>query len=671
MKVTPRRKPGAKSTSTAPAAERRRLTDQPAPELIFFTGKGGVGKTTIAASYAVWRASSSRERVLLISTDPAHSLGDIFERRLPPKPVALKIGNRAALTIHEINAEKRFNRFLVQYRDPLLSAIESGTMFTREEIEPLLSSTLPGMSEIAALLATDDAVGSGDFDCIVVDTAPFGHTLRLFQLPEAFQKLVRFLEVASSRDAILAAHFGGRVPPQNPLLAEWQAVLQSLLIDLRRRARLVLVTTAEPFALQESERVSETMRSMKPALRFSDIVLNRAVIGRSACMTCNAQHKAARKARLALANMFPKLPVRIAADSGAPILGVRMLLQFGQNVFGGKRNLPRAPAAPRAAMARLRVTEWPAISEGLSITVGKGGVGKTTISAAIAVLLRRREQRSNVAVCSTDPAPSLDDVFEEDVNDKFEPIGGDARLLAAEIDAPVEFHAWAARMNESIAGALTSSSSGLHVDLSFERQLFSALLDVVPPGLDEVFAVLRVSSLLRQKTAGHLILDMTPTGHALELLRTPDRILHWSRLLLKSLAQHRTLPFARDIGAEIAKFSSDVRWLTQCLRSAKATAAWIVMLAEPLPDRETARLLRSLQSLKVPVGGIIVNRLLLDTCARCARCRLRASWQANTLARLKKGVFTALPIYCASEQEHGISGRTALERFTKQIWRLA
>lgn len=288
----------------------------------------------------------------------------------------------------------------------------------------------------------------------------------------------------------------------------------------------------------------------------------------------------------------------------------------------------------------------------------------------MAVRLRTQTPAASVTVCSTDPAPSLDDVFAQTVGAELKPINRDPRLLAAEIDAPAEFHAWAARMNDRIAGALSRSSGGVHVDLSFERELFSALLDVVPPGLDEVFGVLRITELLRSKPANFLILDMAPTGHALELLRTPERILHWSRLLLKSLATHRTLPFARDVGAEIAKFSSDVRWLTERLSSKEATAAWVVMLAEPLPDRETARLLKSLHELGVAVRGIVVNRVLFASAARCRRCKLRAAWQSSSLAKLKKRE-TSVPIYCVSEQGQGPSGVTALQRFSQQIWRLA
>ncbi|HZU23531.1 MAG TPA: ArsA family ATPase, partial [Terriglobales bacterium] len=445
-----------------------------------------------------------------------------------------------------------------------------------------------------------------------------------------------------------------------------------LLADLRKNAGVVLVTTAEPFALQESARVAAQMRDMQPPLRFTRMVLNRAVTASSSCEVCSARYAEARRARQYLRQHFPRLPMLVAPDLGAPVVGVNQLLSYGRRVFGRGRLATKTALPAMRKPPRLKASRWPAVEQQLSITLGKGGVGKTTISAAMAVRLRERNKPAQVAVCSTDPAPSLDDVFEQPVGAQLSSVAGDEGLLSAEIDAAGEFHSWAEAMNRRIEGALTASpSAGIRVDLSFERQLFSALLDVVPPGIDELFAVLKISKLLRGKGDTRLVLDMAPTGHALELLRTPERILHWSRLLLKTLALHRTLPFARNIGAELAQLASDVRWLQGRLRAADATAAWVVMLAEPLPDRETARLVAQLHSLRVPLTGIVVNRVLFGRNLRCPRCRTRAAWQASSLAGLRKNLPPDLKIYCLADQEHGISGVEGLKRFSRKIWRLA
>ena len=108
-------------------------------------------------------------------------------------------------------------------------------------------------------------------------------------------------------------------------------------------------------------------------------------------------------------------------------------------------------------------------------------------------------------------------------------------------------------------------SGGLHVDLTFEKEVFAALMEVVPPGVDEVFAIFRILDLLEAKP-GSVFIDMAPTGHALELLRMPERILLWSRLLLKSLAAHRTLALAQDVAVELAGLGQRVRKLLELMR---------------------------------------------------------------------------------------------------------
>ena len=157
---------------------------------------------------------------------------------------------------------------------------------------------------------------------------------------------------------------------------------------------------------------------------------------------------------------------------------------------------------------------------------------------------------------------------------------------------------------------MTSEERGIHVDLSLDRRFLLALLDVVPPGVDEIFATFGILELLKENA--RVVIDMAPTGHALEVLRTPERLLAWARVLLKTLAAHRTLPIARDAGVEIAKLSQRVRELSSILRDSKRCQIVTVTLAELLPDYETRRLLESLRELQAPLGAVFVNRVRMD-----------------------------------------------------------
>lgn len=148
-----------------------------------------------------------------------------------------------------------------------------------------------------------------------------------------------------------------------------------------------------------------------------------------------------------------------------------------------------------------------------------------------------------------------------------------------------------------------------------------ALLDIVPPGVDEIFAVFKLLDFIDSRDLT-LVIDMAPTGHALELLRTPERIVVWTRLLLKSLSAHRTLPLAQELAVEVASISQRARELAQLLKDRKRASVFVVMLAEPLPDRQTGRLLASLDDLGLKPTAIFVNRLLPNQNGKCPRCRL-------------------------------------------------
>lgn len=640
------------------------------PSLAFFVGKGGVGKTTVAATYAVRTAKKNpRSRVLLVSTDPAHSLGDVLQRKLGGSPKAVNVGGVAKLWAWELDAAALFGDFFRHYRESILEIVERGSLFSAAEIAPLLETALPGMSEIAALLAIRDAIDSGKYSDIVVDTAPFGHTLRLFSLPEQFVRVLKFLELAAGRDRVLAQHFGGGVRPGQPkLIEDWRGKVEQL-AHAFSEAELFLVTTAEKFALNESARCIAEVAKTNPSLALNSVVLNRAVRRVEKCSFCKKKVRATRAAESFLRKQFPSAKMHIGEDPGFPIMGADALLHFGEHVFAGKRlrlrpQLPKSKNKP----ARLLPTHWPALTSRISFVIGKGGVGKTTVSAALG-FHARQTSGSPVEICSVDPAPSLDDIFQTEIGDNPTAVLGDKLFRASELDSAALFRSWVAEIREEVDSATTSEQSGVHLDLSFERELLSALLDIVPPGLDEVLAIFRIMDL-RSSTTGKIIIDMAPTGHALELLRMPDRIVTWSRLLLKSLAAHRKLALARNAAVRIAELELRARELLKAFSSSDQVSIFAVMLPEPLPDRETERLLAELDHLGLKPQALFVNRTILEKdAATCVRCRMAAEWQAAVLAKLGKSR-SGQQIFAIRNFPNEIAGASGLRTITRELWRL-
>ncbi len=642
------------------------------PELAFFIGKGGVGKTTVSSAYAAsWATAHPRKKVLLLSTDPAHNLADIFEMKLGDKPA--KVRGAAKLYLWQIDAEKHFREFLKPYRDALLDLIESGTIFTRDEIEPLLETTLPGMAEVSALIAISQLLSNGDYDAIVVDTAPMGHTLRMFEMPQHFVRFLDFLDLAGSRDRWLSQRFGEKQggPISGSVLEIWRAMAQQVRVALTSEsAQLYLVTTPEEFSLNEAARSAKALAESVPELRISGVVLNRAITRETKCVRCGHRARMTTQAMKFIGKNFSEAALKVAADQGGPALGAEALRALGNQIFRGKKTRV-SKLAPARTLPPMKAAVWPVADVPLVFTMGKGGVGKTTVSASLGFHQREERPKVLVTVCSTDPAPSLDDIFTADIGAKPRAVLGDKKFFAMEMDSVAEFRGWADRMREKIDSALMSSTKGgVHVDLSFDRKIFSSLLEIVPPGVDEIFAIFKILDLLEPGGAARtVIIDMAPTGHALELLRMPERMLMWSRLLLKSLAPHRTLPIAQDVAVQIATLGQRVRELAETLKSASRATAFAVLLPEPLPDRETSRLLSSLKEMHIGVSGLFLNRVLMND-AGCKRCKRAQNFQAVTIAGMKRR-YPKQTIYLLPEFKSEIVGEKALEQFTGKLWRLA
>ena len=213
-----------------------------------------------------------------------------------------------------------------------------------------------------------------------------------------------------------------------------------------------------------------------------------------------------------------------------------------------------------------------------------------------------------------------------------------------------------------ISGAVTLALSAMAV-----AACSSSSPTVVPPGVDEVFAIFRILDLLEARR-GSVFIDMAPTGHALELLRMPERILLWSRLLLKSLAAHRTLALAQDVAVELAGLGQRVRRLLEMMRDPKQSRAWAVMLPEPVPDWQTQRLLAAMKELGIAVDSLFVNRVLLGP-SGCQRCQRAQKWQLATLQSLQKK-YGDHRLYLVRDFPAEIAGAAKLKKFTGELWQI-
>src|SRR5207253_1920309 len=190
-----------------------------------------------------------------------------------------------------------------------------------------------------------------------------------------------------------------------------------------------LVTSAEEFSLNEALRSADALAASVPELRISSIILNRAVTSKTKCVRCSQRAKMTAAAQKFIKKNFRKVPMRIAEDAGGPVLGVAALRAFGDEVFRGKATRKAKRVAGRKFPA-LASAEWPVADVPLVFTMGKGGVGKTTVSASLGFHQRAEQPLVSLTVCSTDPAPSLDDIFQANITGKPKAVFGDKKFSA-------------------------------------------------------------------------------------------------------------------------------------------------------------------------------------------------------------------------------------------------
>jgi arsenite/tail-anchored protein-transporting ATPase len=263
---------------------------------------------------------------------------------------------------------------------------------------------------------------------------------------------------------------------------------------------------------------------------------------------------------------------------------------------------------------------------------GKGGVGKTTVAAAIALRLARTTRAANILLLSTDPAHSVGDVLGIQASDIEGPAtGGPGNLHVRELDAPAALAAKRAGLEaslQSLADALGSAGAGAMVNRSLTE-----LVELAPPGLDELMGVLSV--LEARSRYATVVVDTAPTGHALRLLEMPAVAREWVQALLRMLLKYRKVLRPGALAGDLVDLSRQVRTLQSLLTDGTATRFVAVTRAAELPRLETGRLLAKLRRMRVATPFVIVNALTPPT-AVCPRCRTARAGERRELKRLAR-----------------------------------
>jgi arsenite/tail-anchored protein-transporting ATPase len=538
----------------------------------FVTGKGGVGKTTTAGALALERADAG-EPTLLISTDPAHSLRDVFGLD----------GARAAavcdapLEIEEFDARAWADAWSRRHGEDISALIEAGTYLDAGDAGSFLELSVPGIDEVMAALRLVEL--AADDRRAVVDTAPAGHTLRLLESAHVIRSWAAALDaMAAKAGAVGRALAGSAFEPAGA------GVVRRLEDDARRFERDVLaascavvVTRAEPGVRAETRRLIAGVRAR--GVRPVAIV---DVGGGDAAGSTGED--------------VPHLTVPLDPS----FTGCAGLRRWTAEPATEAASPTAGPTARRAATAvgpAEPAGPWiERLEPRLLLFAGKGGVGKTTCAAAVALHLARRRK---VELLSIDPAGSLDDVLDYGSN-----ATGNVPLTVRQIDASHALDELRADYEREIGELFERFVPGGEARL--DRLVAESLWNLAPPGIDEIAALI---ALLDDAGAdATIVVDAAPTGHFLRLVELPGIALDWAHALLRTLLKYGAAGTLDAVASRVLALARQLKALRLRLADPAATGAFVVTLPEPIVRAETARLLAALRAAGVPVSAVIDNR---------------------------------------------------------------
>ena len=612
----------------------------------FVAGKGGVGKTTCAAALAV-RCARLGLKTLVISTDPAPSLADALRQPLAARPRPVR--GLPRLHAVEVDGREALQTWIAGRQATLRDIALRGTWLDRDDVEALLRLSLPGIDEIAALLRIIELADDDRYARVIVDTAPTGHFLRMLQMPSLLQGLAAVFDQMQAKHRVMVDALRGRWTPDaaDRLIEAIQhdAERAAMLIRDPSRAGTVWVTLPELMAVEETLDGLDWLSAH--GIGVDAVIVNRATSPPpSRCRWCEGRRRVERQA-LDLLRGDPRVPARVTILPFAPReprgLGALDALARANDRFAPASRPPgqatAAVTARPAAAAAGASGPPPAPESGLVLVGGKGGVGKTTCAAAMALDAATARAGTRVLLLSADPAHSIADALGQPVSDVAAPVrGGPPNLFVRELHADRIFDSWRGELTRAV-DALFDRSGNRTAENSIvaqDRQVIRNLLDLAPPGIDELVAVMEVVDALLSGAAGTrfdlVIIDTAPTGHALRLIEMPALVHAWVKAVMAILLKYRAVVGPGALGALLLRLSQGLGRLRAVMTDGSRTRFVVVTRAAALPRAETVRLIERLHDARITVPVVILNALGAGTCRRCLR---EARAQERELAALR------------------------------------
>jgi arsenite-transporting ATPase len=471
-----------------------------------------------------------------------------------------------------------------------------------------------------------------------VEIQASGHTLRLLAMPEFIRKWLDMLDTLLAKHRYMKWAF-----TRSQYRDDLDAFVEELAASVKRmedllrdsaRCSFVPVMLAEAMSIRETVSIVKEVDRLK--LPMNDIVINR-LYPDNPCAVCREERL--RQIR-ELRNLFSQTHLSRFALWTVPlyaeeVCGRKALESFWERVG----QITQAPAAEREPLAvqALRVeaaAPWPPPETTLLIFAGKGGVGKTTLACATALQLARNTPGKNVLLFSTGTAHSFSGCLEMPVDS--EPRVVTSGLTAMEIDSQAEFEALKKEYAGDIEKFLESVSSNF--DLTFDREVLERILDLSPPGLDEVMALTRVMALLASGCYDVLVLDSASTGHLIRLLELPEIIDQWLKVFFDLFLKYQQVFRLAKFSQELVTMSKNLKRLRELLSNPARAALYAVSIPTDMAFEETRDLVAACERLHISVPGLFLNLVTpLSDCDLCSALYRRESLVRNKFQQSLSG----------------------------------
>lgn len=551
------------------------------PRFLFFTGKGGVGKTTLACAVALELADQGK-RILIVSTDPASNLDEMLDTRLAdtPRPVT-GAPNLSAMNIDPEKAADDYRRRVLDQMNEKSSEVERATV--REQLSGACTTEIAAFDEFVGLLTTTDNA----YDHIIFDTAPTGHTLRLLSLPKAW---TGFLKDNDRGASCLGPHSGLKMQE-----ARFQAAVAAL--GNSQLTTIILVARPDKNAIREAARTSAELRAL--GLENQRLAINGVFTASDKSdAVARSIETLGQRALAELPEALSSLPqdrIPLRTFDMVGLGALRQVLSAAPSTL--RANEPGSVImAPNLPGLGQLADELSLAGSGLIMVMGKGGVGKTTVAAALAVGLVERGH--SVHLSTTDPAAHVVATLGDTM----------AGLQVDRIDPKAETQHY-------IEKTMASRAKGLDEDgMALLRE------DLQSPCTEEVAVFHAFSRIVAEARSHFVVLDTAPTGHTLLLMDATG-------------AYHRQM--TRNAMPE-----NQGRIITPLMRLQDANYSKIILVALPetTPVSEAAALQEDLRRAKIEPYAWVINRSLLGSGTRDPVLAARLAGEQAQINRVQNGL---------------------------------